>query len=225
VKWLLDPFFILGVYLLLVTYVIDRPVEKVGLSLACSIVPFQLVIASVVSGLVAIDTRRSMITNMTFDRSLIPVAVTLTEGAAFLASLCLLALMMAVYRVAPTVAILWLPLVLVVNLVLALSMAVPATLFGVWLPDLRGFAISLVRTLYFLAPGLVPLSAAPSRSRDVLRLNPFTGLFEAYRSVIVYGVPPVAWMIAFPLLWAALLGAVFGPIYAREQRHFAKVLG
>jgi ABC-type polysaccharide/polyol phosphate export permease len=225
VKWLLDPFFILGVYLLLVTYVIDRPVDRSGLSLACSIVPFQLVMASVISGLNAIDARRSLITNMAFDRSLIPVAATLTEGAAFLASLSLLALMMAVYRVAPTAAILWLPLVLLVNLVLALAMAVPATLFGVWLPDLRGFAVSLVRTLYFVGPGLVPLSAAPPGSRDVLRLNPFTGLFEAYRSAVLYGVPPAPWMIAFPLLWAALIGAVFWPIYAREQRHFAKVLG
>jgi len=225
VKWLLDPFAVLGVYLLLVTFVIHRPVANVGLSLACSIVPFQLVMSCVTSGLSALDTRRSVITNMAFDRNLIPVSVALTESVAFLASLVLLGLMMAVYGVAPTAAILWLPVVLGVNVCLAMAFAFPATLVGVWFPDLRVFSISVVRTLYFVAPGLVPLSTASPRVQAVLRVNPFTGLFEAYRSVLVDGVSPAAWMILVPLGWTALLSVLFVPIYAREQKHFAKVLG
>ena len=38
-KWLLDPFFATGVYLILVTFVIDRPGEAPGLSIACATVP------------------------------------------------------------------------------------------------------------------------------------------------------------------------------------------
>ena len=225
VKWLLDPFAVLGVYLVLVTFVIDRPAKDAGLSLACSIVPFQLIMSSVIGGLGAIDSRRSVITNMNFDRRLIPPSVALTESVAFLASLVLLGLMMAVYGVSPTWAILWMPAVLVVNIALALALAFPATLFGVWLPDLRFFAISVVRTLYFLAPGLVPLASASHRAQNLLRINPFTGLFEAYRAVLVYGVSPAAWTIAIPLAWAVALFAVFVPVYSREQRYLAKVLG
>lgn len=40
VRWLLDPFLLLGIYLLLVVYVLDRPGEAPGLSLACAIVPY-----------------------------------------------------------------------------------------------------------------------------------------------------------------------------------------
>jgi lipopolysaccharide transport system permease protein len=225
VKWLLDPFAVLGVYMLLVTFVIDRPVPDAGLSLACAIVPFQLVMSSVISGLSAIDTRRAVITNMAFPRNLIPVSVALTESVAFLASLVLLALMMAIYGVAPTPALLWLPVVLGVNLCLAMAFAFPATLVGVWFPDMRVFAVSIVRTMYFLAPGLVPLSAASHRAQDVLRINPFTGLFESYRSMLVSGASPSAWMIIVPLGWAVLLAALFVPVYRREQRQFAKVLG
>ena len=36
---------------MLVTFVIDRPGDGAGLSIACATVPFQLVIASVVNGL------------------------------------------------------------------------------------------------------------------------------------------------------------------------------
>ena len=46
-KWVLDPIAALGVYLLLVALVLDRGGDAIGLSLACAIVPFQLMITSV----------------------------------------------------------------------------------------------------------------------------------------------------------------------------------
>ena len=68
-KWLLDPFFATGVYLILVTFVIDRPGVAPGLSIACATVPFQLVIASVVNGLGSIQLRHSIVLNTRFDRT------------------------------------------------------------------------------------------------------------------------------------------------------------
>ena len=41
-KWFLDPFAALGVYLVLVTLVLDEGTSRPGLGLACAVVPFQL---------------------------------------------------------------------------------------------------------------------------------------------------------------------------------------
>jgi len=86
-KWLLDPFALAGVYLLLVTFVLNRGGPAPGLSLACAIVPFQLVMSTVTNSMIAITTRRSIVLNMSFQRSLIPVATTFTETVAFIAGL------------------------------------------------------------------------------------------------------------------------------------------
>jgi homopolymeric O-antigen transport system permease protein len=223
VKWLADPFAALGIYLILVVFVLDVQIAAPGLSLACAIVPFQLLMASVINGLGAVQLRRSIILNMWFDRTLIPVSSVMTESIAGLAALTLLPLMMGIYGVAPTVSTLWLPAVLVLNLFLAVSFAYPASLVGVWFPDLRPFAVSLVRTLYFLAPGLVPLSEVSGDAAKWLKLNPLTGIFQAFRDVLIYGQRPAAWELLYPLAFAAVLLAVFVPVYAREQRHFAKV--
>ena len=99
-KWLLDPFFATGVYLILVTFVINRPGVAPGLSIACATVPFQLVIASVVNGLGSIQLRHSIVLNTRFDRSMIPLAGVVTETIAFGSALVLLAVMMAVYSIA-----------------------------------------------------------------------------------------------------------------------------
>src|ERR671914_188364 len=50
-KWLLDPFALVGVYLLLVTVVLNRGGTAAGLSLACAVVPFQLLMLTTINGL------------------------------------------------------------------------------------------------------------------------------------------------------------------------------
>ena len=76
------------------------------------------------------------------------------------------------------------------NLALAVAVAYPAALFALWFPDLRPFLVSVMRTLFFLAPGLVPLSQIYGYTDDVLKANPLTGLFESYRAVLQYGEAP-----------------------------------
>jgi lipopolysaccharide transport system permease protein len=224
VKWLLDPFAIVGIYLVLVAIVLDRGGRAPGLVIACAVVPFQLVMTTIVNALNAVSSRSSIILNMAFERVLIPISSALTETIAFAASLCLVVLMMAIYGVAPTAAVLWLPVVIALNILLGIACAYGASLMGLWLPDLRPFAISFVRTMFFLAPGLVPLSEIGGRANDLLRINPLTGLFEAYRAILVAGHRPAAWQLLFPLAAALGLLATFVPIYVRDQRQFAKIV-
>ena len=224
VKWLIDPFAAAGVYLVLVAFVLDRPGRAPGVSIACAVIPFQLVLTAVSSGLLCVQSRRAIILNMGFRRGLIPVAGVLTETVAFVASLLLFVVMMGAHGVAPTLAALWLIPALLVTLALGIASAYPAALLGLWFPDLRLFAISLVRTIFFLAPGLVPLSEIPGTYAEIAKANPFTGLFEAYRSALLYGRTPPAWQLLIPLAWAAFLLAISLPVYRREERHLAKVV-
>jgi lipopolysaccharide transport system permease protein len=224
VRWLLEPLALVGVYLLLVTFVLNRPGDAVGLSLTCAIVPFQLVMLTVGNAITALETRRPILLNMAVDRMLIPVSSALTETAAFAASLALIVVMMAAYSVAPTWNVLWFPLIFMINLLLAVATAYPAALFGVWLRELKAFALSFVRILFFLGPGLVPLNETSEGVRSLLRLNPLAGLFQAYRDVFMNGRRPAAWELLYPLVIALILLIVFVPAYRSEQRQFAKVI-
>jgi ABC-type polysaccharide/polyol phosphate export permease len=224
IKWLADPFAVTGVYLLLITFVLDRGGPAPGLSLACAIVPFQLVMMSATNAITSVASRKAILRNMAFDRTLLPISSVMTESIAAAASVGLLILMMSIYTVVPTLALLWLPLVILATLAVALGFAYAFALVGVWFADLRIFAASLLRTLYFVAPGLVPLTEIYGRANDLLKLNPLTGLFEAWRDILLYGQRPEAWELAIPIGFAAVLLAVIIPVYRREQLHFAKVV-
>jgi lipopolysaccharide transport system permease protein len=224
VRWLLEPVALVGVYLFLVTFVLDRPGRAAGLSLACAVVPFQLVMLTIANAMTALDARRPILLNMRFNRMLLPASSALTESVGFASSLLLIAVMMAAYGVEPTWSLLWFPLVFVVNVLLAVAAAYAATLFGIWLRELRNFVLSFVRVLFFLGPGLVALDETEQGVRDLLKLNPMSGLFEGYRDVFLNGRTPALWEFAVPLAASLLLLAVFVPLYLAEQRQFAKVV-
>jgi ABC-type polysaccharide/polyol phosphate export permease len=176
-KWLIDPFALVGVYLVLMTIVLTNRGPAPGLSLACAVVPFQLLMLSVINAMDAIRNRGQLLANMSFPRILLPIASALTEAVGFAASLVLVGLMMVIYGVAPTLAVVWLPLVLLTTFIFAAAVAYPAALIGLWVPDMRAFVVSFVRTLFFLAPGLVALNRIRGTTGEIVHLNPLTGLF------------------------------------------------
>jgi ABC-type polysaccharide/polyol phosphate export permease len=224
VKWLLDPFAAVGVYLLLVAFVLDRRGYAVGLSIACAVVPFQLVIMTIINALRAVELRRSVITNMAFDKSLIPVASGFTEAVGFAACFVLLALLMVAYGVAPTAWALMLPVIVLVTLFFAIACAFPAAVIGLWMPEISPFVMSAARATYFVAPGLISLSHIYGHTHDLLILNPLTGLFESFRDALLYGQAPQWWELVYPTVFGMLLIAIVYPVWRRDAPHFAKVL-
>ena len=223
-RWLLDPYLVTGVYLVMVTFVLDRPGRAVGLSIACALVPFQLIVATIVNSLLAVQARRSVIVNMSFDRDLIPIASVVTESIGFAASLTLLGVMMAAYGVVPTVAVLWLPVVLAANVLVALAAAYPAALIGLWFRESTSFVVSAVRAAFFLAPGFVALEQVRGDTAEWLRANPLSGLFESYRSVLLYGESPAAWELLVPIGIALAVLAACVPLFRREAPHLARLV-
>lgn len=225
VRFLLEPFALVGIFLVLLVIVSQRPGRAPGLSVACAVIPFQYLMLTVTNAMGAIDWRRPIVLNMAFNRRLLPLSSVLTESSSFVASFLVIATMMACYAVAPTLALLWLPVLFAVTVLFAASFAYPASLFGVWFArGLRPFAQSFMRMIFFLGPGLIPLEKTTGTTHTLLALNPFSGLFESYRDVFYYGHRPAAWQLAYTILIAAVLLAIFVPIFNRDERHFAKVV-
>jgi ABC-type polysaccharide/polyol phosphate export permease len=225
VKIMLDPFAALGVYLVLVAFVLDETQEAAGLSIACAIVPFQIVIATAGNALRAFEIRGSIVLNMDFPKPLIPLSSVITETVAFSSSIVIFPLMMIAYGVEPTAAIAWLPVVVAITLVLSLAVAYPAALIGIWYQDLTPFALSALRALFFIAPGIIALDQISGTARDLLPFNPLTGLFESFRDTLLYGHSPAAWELLSPLAAAAILFAIAVPVFRREAPYVGRLVG
>lgn len=224
-KWFLEPYAAVGVFLVLVALVFADGSEAIGLSIACAFVPFQLISATFGNATGAVATRGSIIVNTSFPRILIPPSALVTEGAAFAASCTLFPVMMVIYGVEPTVALLWLPVAIALTAALAVSLAYPATLLGIWYPEYAPFVGSIIRAIFFLAPGLIALDQVTGVIRDLMPFNPLTGIFELFRHALLFGDSPPAWQILSPLAATAVILALGVTLYRREEPYMAKLIG
>ncbi len=220
---MVNPFALVGIYLLL-RIVLSRAGNGAALSIACAVVPFQIVILSAESAMSAVTLREPVLLNRRFDRMLIPPATVITEAFAFGASFLLFPITMIVSDIGPTMALAWLPLAVAATFSVALGISWPAALLGIWFPSTKVVVSQGLRVLFFAAPGIVALAEMSPSIRRWIMFNPLTGLFESFRHVFLYGDTPRLWQIAYPMAFGLLLTALFVPLYRREQRHFAKLV-
>src|SRR5215212_10006237 len=88
VNWLVQPFAMVGIYLLL-RIMLSRGGGAAALSISCAVVPFQMIMLTIESSMSAVSLREPVLLNRSFDRLLLPAATVLTETVAFGASFLL----------------------------------------------------------------------------------------------------------------------------------------
>ena len=121
-------------------------------------------------------------------------------------------------------AALWLPVLLVPQLLLTLGGAWLVASLGVFVRDTAQVLGLLLMAWMYLSPIIYPEQVVPARFRPALELNPFTPLVRSYRRALLEGAPPdwpgLAYTTALALA-AFLLGYWW---FARTRKNFADVI-
>ena len=79
---------------------------------------------------------------------------------------------------------------LALQLLFATSLAVVLGVLNVFFRDVGHFYAVVLQFWFWLTPIVYPLEILPEDFRSLIRLNPMTGLMDAYHSVLVYGELP-----------------------------------
>ncbi len=159
-----------------------------------------------------------------FPAGILPVvrvlAALATEGFALAVFLVLI----VVTRDRVPLTALWLPVVMVPQLLLTAGLSFILATAGVFLRDLAHL-IGLALTLwFFLTPICYPETALPEGLRAWLGLNPLLTLVRAYRAVLVDGRAPDGWAVGQFWLFAAGVYALGWRWFQQLRRSFPDVL-
>ncbi len=158
----------------------------------------------------------NLVTKISFPREILPTA----SVAAALFDLCVASLifagLMLYYRIELSAAILWLPLLLLVQLLLTLGLVYFLSAVNVFFRDVRFLLPLLTQVWMYASPVIYPTSLIPPRFRLLYMLNPMAGLIDSYRRVILQGLPPVP---AYAGLSAAVALLLFAGGYAFFKRY------
>jgi lipopolysaccharide transport system permease protein len=161
-----------------------------------------------------------IITKVYFARLLLPFSAAGSYLLDFIVGLGVLALLMLIFGVAPTAAIVWLPVFASLALVAALAVGTFLAAVNVRYRDVRYTVPFLVQLGLFLSPVAYTSSLIPEQWRVLYGLNPMSGAIEGFRWALFGGARPDSMILEAGIVSALmLLGALL--YFRRAERTFA----
>jgi len=235
--WILDPLLLMGIYVVLVAIISTRSIPDFPLFLFAAILPWKWFTASVSDATTAIVSQQRLIKQIAFPKLVLPLAATTAGAVGFGFGLIPLGAIMLLHldRLSPL--ILLVPAIAAVQFVLTLAVAILVAAGNVFVRDLGNVVRHLLRLWWYLSPGLYSLTRLDDIQLfqdfpvigTIIRLNPFSILFDSYRRII-YGTPegppiPPDWLALFALLAFSLAFLAVAIVwFKRDEPDFAKVL-
>ena len=122
-----------------------------------------------------------LITKVYFPRLVIPIAGVFSGLVDFAIAFLVLIGLMVYYGVAPTMAVVWLPLFLLLAMLTALGFGLWLSALNVRFRDVQYIIPYLIQVWMYLTPVIYGSTLIPERFRFLLGLNPMTGVVEGFR--------------------------------------------
>jgi lipopolysaccharide transport system permease protein len=195
-----------------------------ALYLFCGLLPWTMFQETAQQSATAILSRANLVKRVVFPLETLPIAQALAALGHQLFGTIALLIAIVIIRHELHATLLWLPVLVIPQLLFTLGAAWLIASLGVFVRDITQ-GISLLLTAWmFLTPIVYPESIVPARFRTLIEINPFTTLVRSYRRVLIDGVLPDWSGLAYFTAWA-LVSFLFGYWwFARTRKNFADVI-
>ena len=187
------------------------------------LIPWTLFASSLTGASNSLVGGEAIITKVYFPRLLLPFASAGSFVLDFVISLGALAVLMAYYGVAPSIAVVWLPALTLMALVSALGVGTFLSAVNVRYRDVKYVVPFLVQLWMFGSPVVYTSTLIPERWHALYALNPMTGVVEGFRWALIGGPRPDELILVSAVAsLVVLLGALV--YFRRVERTFADVI-
>jgi lipopolysaccharide transport system permease protein len=195
-----------------------------ALYLFCGLLPWTAFQESVQLSSTTIVAHANLVKRVVFPLETLPVARAVSTLANQMFGTLALVVATVIIRGELHATLLWLPVLILPQLVMTLGAAWFIASLGVFLRDIvQGIALVLMAWMY-LTPIIYPETIVPEKFRAVINLNPFTPLIRSYRRIILEGTAP-DWRGLTYFTLCAIVVFIFGYWwFARTRKNFADVI-
>ncbi|MDE5946841.1 MAG: ABC transporter permease [Oscillospiraceae bacterium] len=221
----INPLLQLLVYTIVFSYILPNNIDKYYLYLFVGLIPWIFFSASVTGGSSSIVAQKDLIKKIYFPREVIPISYV---TSCFVNMLLCFIVIFAVIIISGTginpVALLCLPVIMIVEYILALGMALLTSAITVYFRDLEHILGIFTMAWMYMTPIMYEKSIVPQNLLPLFNLNPMTHVIECYRAVLYGGeIPDLASLVSscgLGIFFLVLGSFIFGKL----QKHFAEEL-
>jgi lipopolysaccharide transport system permease protein len=159
---------------------------------------------------VVVENQR-VITKVYFPRLVLPFSAVLSGLVDFAIGFVVLVILTLAYGIRPTIAALWLPLLVLVAILTALGVGLWMSALNALYRDVRYVMPFVVQFWMFASPVAYPSALVPARWRWLYGLNPMAGVIDGFRwGLTGHGQPPGPVVLASAaMVVVVLVGGLF----------------
>lgn len=221
----INPLMQMAVYTLVFSVILKSDIEKYYLFLFVALVPWMFFSASLTGGADSVLASKDMVKKIYFPREVLPISYVTGAFVNMLLSFVVIfgVILFTGHGLNP-LAILALPLIMLVEYMMALGIALLSSALTVYFRDLS-YILGIISMVWqFLTPIMYSGEMVPESLRPLWNLNPMTPVIEAYRAILYEKqIPEFATLIQAAAL--GVLVCVIGYISFRKlQKGFAEEL-
>jgi len=185
----LNPFFMMLIYVVLISVIFKRGGEQYPVLLFAGLLPYRWFSFSLLNNSKVIVGNANIIKSVRFPFSILVLNEVNIGLVNFFMGLLVLFPMLFIYNANFSFNMLYLPVILGLNYVFLLGIGLVFSTIGVYFRDIQNILTFLVRLILYLSPVLYDLTRIPEQYKQVyVYLNPFASLIENYKNILIRGV-------------------------------------
>ena len=221
----LNPLFQLIVYTMVFSTIMRSGIEDYYLFLFVALIPWIFFSTSLGGGSSCVLAQQDMVKKIYFPREVLPVSYVTSQFVNMLLSfIVIFAVLIFTRRNMNPSALVCLPVVMIVEYVLALGFTMIMSAVTVYIRDAE-YIIGIVTMAWqFLTPVMYSMDQVPEDIRWVFILNPMTYIITAYRDILYLAqIPKLETLVSAVIIGITLLIVGWG-IFCKVQKHFVEEL-
>lgn len=183
----LNPLFQLIVYTVVFSFILPSGIEKYYLYLFVALVPWLFFSTALTGGSSCIIVQKDLIKKIYFPRLVLPVSFVISQFINMLLTFIVIFIVIMISGIGINfIALTYLPVIMLVEFILALGIVTLVSAITVYLKDLE-YILGIVSMAWmYMTPILYDITLIPEKFRSLYMLNPMTPIIIAYRDVLYY---------------------------------------
>jgi lipopolysaccharide transport system permease protein len=223
---ILQPLSLMVVYSVIFSVFIKVPTDGIPYPVFAytALLPWTFFANSLSFAIPSLVSNMNLVSKIYFPREILPLSTILVGFVDFLVASSVFVLMLLFYRVPVGSTILFVPLVLLIQIILTFGISLLASAVNVFYRDVR-FVIPLALQIWmYLSPIIYPVSLVPERFRPFYFLNPMAVLIDTYRRTILFNQTPDWPYLGLATILSAFLMVVAYRYFKQAEREFADLI-
>ena len=224
--WILDPLLFMLVYTFVYSIVFGRSQDYLCAFIFLGYCSWEFFNRSVKQSVKLVKKYKSVLSKVYLPKFILIISSMLVNGFKMLISLGIVVITMAVYRIPPSLTMLWAIPFLLLLFLLTFGFSCWMLHFGVFFEDLANIVNVVLRLLFYMS-GIFynPEQQLTGIVRYcMIRLNPTCYIITQLRNTVLYAQPPLwHWLILWAVIGAAVSACGVALIYRYERRYVKSV--